>query len=288
MRGGAKWSSKPTSCSSTCRNAYAGDYRIEGVGFRVVLASLVAAQTEPAKPPGDAKTQLTWAQGAARNSLGMVMMPIPAGDFIMGSPQTKLELPQHKVKITKPFFMSATKVTQAQWKAVMGINPSYLPGDDLPVENVTWNDCQEFLKKLSDKEGKVYRLPTEAEWEYACRAGSTTKYFFGEDAAILGDYGWFGANSDRQTHPVGLKKANAWGLYDMYGNVWEWCQDWLTVPYGPEEQTDPMGAKGFQRALRGGGWYCEADRCRSAYRGGLSPNSRYYIGLRVVMVAAPP
>jgi formylglycine-generating enzyme required for sulfatase activity len=214
----------------------------------------------------------------------MVLMPIPAGEFTMGSAETKYEQPAHKVKITKPFLMGATEVTQAQWKAVMGDSPSLIQGDDLPVESVTWEECQAFVKKLSEKEGKTYRLPTEAEWEYACRAGSTKRFHFGDDANGLGEYAWHGANSDCTTHPVGLKKPNAWGLYDTYGNVWEWCQDFY-VAYGEKEQADPAGPeKGSQRIFRGGAWYDEVYRCRSAFRNSRHPNSRNYFGLRVVMV----
>ena len=295
MRGGARFYNKPTTCTSTCRNAYEGDYRIGDVSFRVVL---VSPEVVPAVKPTDPKPPLTFEQrvsapeekarleklGAVRNSLGMIMMPIPAGEFTMGSTDTKYEMAAHKVKITRAFHLGATEVTQAQWKAVMGGNPSFFQGDDLPVENLNWNECQEFLKKLSEKEGKTYRLPTEAEWEYACRAGSTTRYSFGDEAAALGDYAWYGANSEVATHPVGQKKANAWGLYDMYGNVWEWCQDRISANYEDKEQTDPAGpAEGSQRCFRGGAWYDDVNRCRSAFRNSRNGNSRCYFGLRVVL-----
>jgi formylglycine-generating enzyme required for sulfatase activity len=193
------------------------------------------------------------------NSIGMKFVLIPAGEFTMGSPENEQgrdsNEPQHKVKITKPFYMQTTEVTQAQWKAVMGNNPSYFKGNDLPVETVSWDDAQEFIKKLSAKEGVKYRLPTEAEWEYACRAGSTTKFYFGEDESKLDEYAWYHNNSDGKTHPVGQKKPNAWGLYDMHGNVWEWCQDWYGADYyknSPAE--DPQGpASAESRVLRGGG-----------------------------------
>jgi formylglycine-generating enzyme required for sulfatase activity len=177
------------------------------------------------------------------NPLGMKLNLIPPGEFAMGSPKSEPgrwdDETQHLVKITKPFYLSAHEVTQAQYEQVMGKNPSYfsvsgngkgrVSGDtsQLPVERVSWNDAVEFCRKLSDEEGVEYRLPTEAEWEYACRAGTTTAYSFGNDVAQLGEYAWYADNSENTSHAVGEKKPNAWGLYDMHGNVWEWCQDWF-------------------------------------------------------------
>ena len=171
-------------------------------------------------------------------------------------------------------------MTQEQWQAVMGTNPSRFPGDPKrPVESVSWNDAQEFLRQLSEKEGKLYRLPTEAEWEYAARAGSKATYCFGDDAKLLREYAWYGENSGNRTHPVGQLKPNAWGLYDMHGNVWEWVQDWYTADYyqqsafidlqGPEE-------RGY-RVLRGGSWVDEAGNVRVAYRRRYGPS---FIGVR--------
>ena len=170
----------------------------------------------------------------ATNSIGMKLRLIPAGEFMMGSPGTESgredDETQHRVSITKPFYLGVTEVTQEQYQKVMGTNPSYFKGPQNPVETVSWADAVEFCRKLSampaeKTAGHVYRLPTEAEWEYACRAGTTTAYSFGDDASRLGDYGWFGGNSDSKTHQVGEKKPNAWGLYDMHGGVYEWCQD---------------------------------------------------------------
>ncbi len=183
------------------------------------------------------------------NSIGMKLRLIPAGEFMMGSPETEsnrsdAEL-QHRVSITKPFYLGVTEVTQEQYQKVMGTNPSQFKGPQNPVEKVSWADAVEFCGKLSampaeKTAGHVYRLPTEAEWEYACRSGTTTAYSFGDDASRLGDYGWFKGNSDSKPHPVGEKKPNAWGLYDMNGNVYEWCQDRYGA-YPSGSATDPTG-----------------------------------------------
>jgi formylglycine-generating enzyme required for sulfatase activity len=181
---------------------------------------------------------------------------------------------QHRVTLTKGFWLGVYPVTQAEWQAVMKNNPSHFKGDNRPVEQVSWVDCQEFCAALSKREGKTYRLPTEAEWEYACRAGTTTAYCFGDDPAKLGEYAEFGGNSDNKTHPVGQKKANAWGLYDMHGNVWQWCQDWYGA-YPQSDQVDPQGpAQGSYRVFRGGCWSDAPRGCRSAYRDSVWPESR--------------
>ena len=224
------------------------------------------------------------------NSIGMEFVYIAAGTFMMGSPDsdnmaTDKEKPQHKVTLTKGYYLQTTPVTQRQWKAVMGDNPSHFKkGDTYPVENVSWDDCQEFIRKLNQKEGvQLYRLPNEAEWEYACRAGSTTKYCFGDDEGGLAAYAWYEKNSGRETHPVGQKKPNAWGLYDMHGNVWEWCQDWYG-DYPTGSVTDPTGhSSGSFRVLRGGCWNNNAWLCRSALRNAISPDYRNFdLGLRVL------
>ena len=219
------------------------------------------------------------------DSIGMEFKLIPAGTFTMGEGKEA-----HKVTLTKPFKMGVHEVTQAQYEQVMGVNPSDFNGACNPVEMVTWEDAVEFCRRLSElpaekAAGNVYRLPTEAEWEYACRAGTTTKFSFGDNESGLGDYAWYYDNSGRNTHPVGGKLPNAWGLYDMYGNVWEWCQDW-EEDYPIGSVTDPSGAtSGSYRVVRGGSWGRTAEFCRSAYRDWDYPSYRSYryYGFRVCL-----
>jgi formylglycine-generating enzyme required for sulfatase activity len=211
---------------------------------------------------------------------------IAPGAFLMGSVK---EVPVHEVTLTRAFHMGRFPVTQEQWEAVMGANPSAFVGPDRPVEQVSADDCEEFIRRL-DATGKgPFRLPTEAEWEYACRAGSSGKFCFGDDESQLGDYAWTSANSGGQTQPVGRKKPNAWGLHDMHGNVWEWCQDWWD-DYRPGPATDPKGPRsGFMgaRVFRGGCWRGGADFAASAHRGGRGPRYRASIlGLRLVCLSA--
>jgi formylglycine-generating enzyme required for sulfatase activity len=199
------------------------------------------------------------------------------------------------VTISKDYYLGVYEVTQAQYEKMMGKNPSRFQGDNLrednanhPVEQVSWEDAVDFCKKLSDlpeekKAGRIYHLPTEAQWEHACRAGSKTAYSFGEGSKSLGDYAWFDQNSNRQTHPVGEKKANAWGLYDMHGNVWEWCSDWYGQ-YPKGAVSDPVGTRdGSPRVFRGGSWYDHFEYCRSARRLGYFPSGRDDFGLRVAL-----
>lgn len=215
------------------------------------------------------------------NSIGQRFVLVPAGTFMMGSPPNESgrnsEETQHQVTISRPFYLQTTEATQGQWRAVMGKNPSNFSicGDDCPVENVSWHDAQEFIRRLNAKEGlNKYRLPTEAEWEYACRAGRTTAFYFGDDGRFLGEYAWYDGNSGKRTQPVGRKKSNPWGLYDLHGNVWEWCADWFG-DYPPGSVTDPTGpSSGSYRVFRGGGWPFDAKLCRSAVRGRRSPNYR--------------
>jgi formylglycine-generating enzyme required for sulfatase activity len=231
------------------------------------------------------------------NSIGMRLSRIPAGEFLMGSPDSDTsapedEKPQHRVRITRPFFLGVHQVTQGQYRAVTGTNPSSFEGsDDLPVETVSWSDAVAFCNTLSALDGlkpyydlntctplggEGYRLPTEAEWEYAARAGSTSRYSFGASESSLGEYAWFIGNSQDRTHPVGQKQPNAFGLYDMHGNVWEWCGDAFDpLFYGQSPGADPFCAtEATLRVHRGGCWADGEWYLRSADRGASTLDSR--------------
>ncbi|GAB4401903.1 MAG: hypothetical protein OHK0053_25200 [Microscillaceae bacterium] len=213
------------------------------------------------------------------NGVVLEMVQIKGGTFMMGSPTSEPEREsdetQHQVTL-RDFKMGKYEVSQAQWRAVMGSNPSrFKDCDNCPVENVSWEDIQEFLQKLNAMTGKNYRLPTEAEWEYACRAGTTTPFYTGNN--LTTDQANYDGNSKGQyrakTTPVGSFAPNAWGLYDMHGNVWEWCSDWYDE-YSSTAQTNPEGpATGSYRVLRGGSWLYYASSCRSANRH-LTPTFR--------------
>ncbi|MDB4664591.1 SUMF1/EgtB/PvdO family nonheme iron enzyme, partial [bacterium] len=228
---------------------------------------------------------------ARTNSIGIKLKLIPAGNFLMGSESGGSdEKPSHQVTLTKPYELGVYEVTQDQYEDVMGTNPSKYKGWANPVEHVSWEDAVEFCKKLSSlpgerSAGRVYRLPTEAEWEYACRAGTFSQYSFGNEAGSLGDYAWYKSNSGSQTHPVGEKRANLWGLYDMHGNVGEWCSDWYGV-YPSSAVTDPAGASSSSaRMNRGGSCRFTAEECRSAFREPNSPSVRFpFYGFRVACV----
>ena len=239
-----------------------------------------------AEPPKDRIT----------NSLGMEFVLIKPGQFVMGSPKDEpgryAGETQRTVTLTSPFYLQTTEVTQAQWKELMDKNPSSQKGCGIncPVEMVSWDDVQKFIKRLNEKEGtEEYRLPTEAEWEYACRAGNATAFPNGGITELecsrdpnLDAIGWYCGNSKNRIHPVAHKEPNAWGLYDMTGNVQEWCQDQFG-PYPSGEVTDPKGpAAGTYRVMRGGTWYSPARDCRCASRFGSPPHYRFrHIGFRL-------
>ena len=249
---------------------------------RLVLAAVASAalalgtQGHAGDPPaGDVVT----------NSLGMRMVRVPAGSFLMGSPpgeplRQEEEVP-HRVTLTRAFRIAATEVTQKQWLALMSQNRSPQTGDDLPVTSVSWEEAQEFCLRLSEKEGATYRLPTEAEWEYACRAGVASPSPAGAELASVA---WYADNSEGTTHPAGSKRPNAWGLHDMLGNVAEWTLD----AYGPyprvEEEKDPAGpAHGSTKVVRGGSWRSFPPALRCAARVGTpGPYQLPHLGLRVV------
>jgi formylglycine-generating enzyme required for sulfatase activity len=222
------------------------------------LALVLCGQKSPQGPPRE-----------FTNSVGMKFVRIDPGSFKMG---WKYDRPVHDVTLSKGYYLQTTQVTQAQWQAVMGTNPSHFKGPDRPVESVAWGDIQEFLGKLNAKEKDTrYRLPTEAEAEYACRAGGQEP----DEAPNLDDVAWWGKNSGSETHPVGQKKPNAWGLYDMRGNVGEWLQDWYG-PYSAKPEVDPQGPpSGASRVMKGGSWCDAGDVFRCAYRYEASPADRY-------------
>lgn len=240
---------------------------------------VVGCRTEPSnknEKAGSQQDDKATAQTAkvTVNSIGMEFKPLPSGTFTMGYGDAA-----HQVTLTKPFEMGVHEVTQEQYEKVMGKNPSKFKGVNNPVERVSRNDAVEFCRKLSElpaekEAGHTYRLPTEAEWEYACRAGTTTKFSFGDDESELGDYAWYEDNSGKKTHLVGEKKPNAWGLYDMHGNVAEWCQDYYGF-YPSDPVTDPTGPKtGSFWVFRGGSWLNTTGFCKSSDRGISVPANR--------------
>ncbi|MBN1592872.1 MAG: formylglycine-generating enzyme family protein [Candidatus Coatesbacteria bacterium] len=258
----------------------------------------------------------------AGGSSSVSMVLIPAGSFLMGSPDNEQpnreenEGPQRTVNISA-FEVSETEVTQQLWEDIMGWNHSYFTGSNLPIEGITWFDSVCFCNELSQMDGLTkcyeitnikklgnytisadvtcnftvngYRLPTEAEWEYACRAGTTTKFNSGDSELDLEDYAWIGSNSGSETHGVRQKQPNAWGLYDMHGNVWEWCWDWFDENFyagQPNPDSDPTGpASGTDRAVRGGSWANYTWNCRSAYRHHDSPGDHPFMGIRLARSA---
>jgi formylglycine-generating enzyme required for sulfatase activity len=276
------------------------------VKFALVVLAALGSLTlpgcrQPSTSQPDDNTQETASAGKAAaqpkeitfdlgSGIKLEMVLIPAGEFRMGSPNSDKdagddERPQHRVRITKPFYLGKYVVTQDQWEAVMHNNPSGFKAPKNPVDSVSWDDCQRFCETLNKKIGTAqgkFQLPTEAQWEYACRAGSTTIYCC--DDASLDKYAWHLANSHDRPNPVGQKKPNAWGLFDMHGNAGEWCQDFYSDKYYATSPTDdPAGpATGLNRVNRGGGWDRPSRYCRSAFRSYYGPGCRYnFLGFRV-------
>jgi uncharacterized protein (TIGR02996 family) len=229
------------------------------------------------------------------NSVGMRFAWIPPGGFLMGSPETEPQREdserQHRVRLTKGLWLGVYPVIQAQWQTIMGNNPSDFQGEELPVGNVSWDDCQEFCAALRQRDAVAYALPTEAEWEYACRTGTTTPFHFGvvlngTQANCAGDYPYGtqekGPNLERTT-PVGSYRPNAFGLWDMHGNVWEWCSDWFALyQHASGDAEDPVSLEGSAgRVVRGGSWSSDAWWCRAALRGWAAPACRNFdVGCR--------
>ena len=217
------------------------------------------------------------------------MKPVAGGTFTMGSTSEQQEpsddeWPTHTVTLSD-YYIGETEVTQELWTAVMGSNPSEFTGNmQRPVEKVSWDDCQTFIRKLNELTGANFRLPTEAEWEFAARGGRYSCGYQYSGSRKLGDVAWYYGNSSSTTHPVRTKSPNELGIYDMTGNVWEWCQDWFGN-YSLSSQTNPTGpSTGSNRVYRGGGWSSRARSCRSANRDDCMPGSRYYnLGLRLAL-----
>jgi len=278
------------------------------LSFALVAALLSALpagcrKKEPA-PPASAAQVISTPSGAE-------MVMIAGGEFLMGGDGDEDELPAHKVRVDS-FCMDRTEVTQRSFESLMGTSPSRFKGPDRPVESIGWQAAAKYCNLRSAKEGLKpcydprtlacdfgaggYRLPTEAEWEYACRAGAAGGFSFGDDPAPLGEYAWCKANADRATHPVAQKKPNAWGLYDMHGNVAEWCQDYYSPKaYESSGRENPRGpASGERRVLRGGSWRDGADSCRSAARASETPGladacfGYECYGFRCVRACRPP
>ena len=272
--------------------------RLPIIFLAVALAALAVAAAPPASAPATQPgSEMTLKLG---NGKSMKLVLIPAGSFMMGSPadekdRSDSEGPQHRVTISKPFFMGVTAVTQGQWSAVMGSRPwegkFSQNNEENPASSLAWIEASQFCNKLSARTGKRVRLPTEAQWEYACRAGTQTRFYYGDDpdAASLADFAWYDKNTfnvdQAYPHSVGQKKPNAWGLYDMHGNVNQWCSDWLG-PYPARPVIDPTGpATGTMRVLRGGSFVIGAKLCRAAWRNRNIIN-RHVIdnGCRVIVV----
>ena len=228
-----------------------------------------------------------------KDGISIDMVKVEAGTFMMGATSEMKdsyddpdsdEKPVHQVTLTNDYYMGKYEVTQALWEAVMDSNPSNSKGDNLPVETVSWNDCQDFISKLNSMTGRKFRLPTEAEWEYAARGGKKSRGYQYSGNSNISDVAWYDGNSGSKTHPVGTKQANELGIYDMSGNVYEWCQDWYGS-FSSSSQTNPTGAdSGSSRVFRGGSWYGNARYCRLSFRDCTPPDCRgYNLGLRLAL-----
>ena len=310
---GGSWNDFAQNCRSAYRHGDTPDGRGNFLGFRIVLAAPAASISEPVPPPGPTEestpetTQLSESSGSFHTAGERMVKTVdgieyafrwcPAGTFTMGSPKSEWDAAnitwgshdetQHSVTLTRGFWMLETEVTQAMWQSVMGTDPSHFKGAQNPVEQVNWEKCRSFCEKLSEKFGLTVSLPTEAQWEYACRAGTMGAY-----AGDLGEMGWYCDNSGDETHPVGQKKPNAWGLYDMHGNVMEWCQDTYDSNYYAASPTsDPcnLDSSGLRRVYRGGSWGSSAPFCRSANRDWVTPGFRDdSLGFRPVLASPVP
>ncbi len=269
------------------------EYQVLAEGYDTENGTVNVKQSSPTK----LVIELSRVVGAAENEelpitvngVTFNMVYVEGGTFMMGatseqgSDADSDEKPTHSVTLSS-YYIGQTEVTQALWEEVMGSNPSIFKGDTNPVESVSWDDCQTFIQKLNKRTGKTFRLPTEAEWEYAARGGKKSRGYKYSGSNVIGTVAWYGSNSGDKIHAVGTKAPNELGIYDMSGNVWEWCNDWYG-DYSSNAQTNPTGAEsGSRRVNRGGSWGCNARGCRSSYRSYISPSdSRNYLGLRLVL-----
>ena len=262
-------------------------------GGAIFLAASVAAApndrsvpTEPSLSPPKLETI------ELGNGITMEFVMVAPGTFMMGSTYESVgagdETPCHKVTLSRSFLLGKCEVTQEQWSQIMGSNPSRFKGKKLPVETVSWNDCQHFLAKLSELSGRTFSLPTEAQWEYACRAGTATAWNSGEEATVPGS-AWHDENSGGRTHPVGGKTPNAWGFHDLHGNIGEWCADWYASHYPPDDAIDPKGPpSGDSKVVRGGAWGDNPSMLRSPSRNANGPDgANHGIGFRCVLEIKP-
>ena len=296
----------------TLKNRKPGTYRVtfsaEGYETQTQSVTVAAGKTascsatlkkkatpQPVTPPVTSTPQPATSSNASSqvitaNGVSFKMIRVEGGTFTMGatseqrSDAYKDEKPAHQVTLSS-YSIGETEVTQALWQAVMGSNPSFFfKGSDRPVEQVSWDDCQKFISKLNALTGKTFRLPTEAEWEYAARGGKKSQGYKYSGSNSLAGVAWYGNNSGNETHPVKTKSPNELGLYDMSGNVWEWCQDWYGS-YSSTSQTNPTGpSSGSSRVLRGGGWGNGAGDCRVSIRSCRTPDFRRYdLGFRLVL-----
>ena len=294
--GGYYWSSTPNESNSGhayflyfySSNRYMdGGLRFNGLSVRPVSGGNNAEPEEPETPE---VPEVPANQTFTVNGVSFTMIAVEGGTFSMGATSEQgsdaydYESPVHSVTLSD-YHIGETEVTQELWEAVMGSNPSYFSGyPQRPVEYVSWNDCQEFITKLNNLTGKNFRLPTEAEWEYAARGGNKSQGYKYSGSNTIDDVSWYTSNSSSWTHGVKTKQANELGIYDMSGNVWEWCQDWYGS-YSSGSQTNPTGpSSGSGRVVRGGGWGSSARDCRVSFRGSNFPESWFStLGLRLIL-----
>ncbi len=238
---------------------------------------------KPKAKPAPRRNSSTTGLSAELNKLINNMVYVSGGTFIMGGDDSSDQMPTHSVTLSS-YYICKYEVTQALWRAVMGSNPSNFKGNNLPVENVSWYDCQTFIKRLNSYTGRNFRLPTEAEWEFAARGGNYSRHYKYSGSNDIDDVAWYIDNSNKRPHPVGTKQANELGLYDMSGNVGEWCSDW-DGSYSSYSQTNPTGPNsGSFRVHRGGFWRYNARYCRTPERNSKTPDYCVnYIGLRLVL-----